>query len=105
MTRSLKKLLYGLLYIGLFLFIGFTFYSSTTAPAPSCTNGIRDQGEEGIDCGGPCAISCAILKLNPIRVIDGPYVFSAGGKTVLLAEAYNPNSDYGASVANYEFDL
>ncbi|RME52767.1 hypothetical protein D6783_03835, partial [Candidatus Woesearchaeota archaeon] len=23
-------------------------------PCPSCTDGVRNQGEEGVDCGGPC---------------------------------------------------
>jgi hypothetical protein len=26
---------------------------------PTCTDGIQDQGELGVDCGGPCAKECA----------------------------------------------
>jgi len=41
---------------------GGSFASSETTafclgggPAPTCTDGIQNQGETGIDCGGPCA--------------------------------------------------
>ncbi|MEM4330994.1 MAG: hypothetical protein QW273_03235 [Candidatus Pacearchaeota archaeon] len=27
-------------------------------PCPSCSDGIKNQGEEGIDCGGPCPLPC-----------------------------------------------
>jgi hypothetical protein len=27
-------------------------------PGPSCTNGARDEGENGIDCGGVCPVQC-----------------------------------------------
>jgi hypothetical protein len=26
--------------------------------APTCTDGIQDQGEQGVDCGGPCPNDC-----------------------------------------------
>jgi hypothetical protein len=30
------------------------FLSTITAPAPTCSDGIQNQGELGVDCGGPC---------------------------------------------------
>jgi len=39
--------------------------------APSCTDGIRNQGEENIDCGGPC---------NPCLVQCGNLFFDDGGE-------------------------
>lgn len=36
----------------------------TTAPTTSCFDSIKNQGEEGIDCGGPCD-PCAIKKEMP----------------------------------------
>jgi hypothetical protein len=45
----------ALLLAGVFLFPACT----TTAEAgPGCTNGARDDGEDGIDCGGVCAVKC-----------------------------------------------
>jgi len=31
-----------------------TSTTTTTIEIPTCSDGIRNQGEEGIDCGGPC---------------------------------------------------
>ncbi|MEA2750934.1 MAG: hypothetical protein QOI41_5077 [Myxococcales bacterium] len=42
--------------------LGFTLAACSTttdAPAgPSCTNGTKDDGEEGVDCGGVCPLKC-----------------------------------------------
>jgi hypothetical protein len=32
-----------------------TFTLNITTPQPTCSDGIQNQGETGIDCGGPCA--------------------------------------------------
>ena len=32
--------------------------SSNDASGPSCTNGLKDDGEEGLDCGGVCPTKC-----------------------------------------------
>lgn len=34
---------------------------STSTTTPSCTDGIQNQGEAGIDCGGPCSSCPGIL--------------------------------------------
>ena len=31
-------------------------------PCPTCSDGIKNQGEEGIDCGGPCPSQCPVEK-------------------------------------------
>ena len=30
------------------------------SPCPTCSDGIKNQGEEGVDCGGPCPWKCEI---------------------------------------------
>jgi hypothetical protein len=44
-------------------------------PCPTCSDGIKNQGEEGIDCGGPCPMLC------PIKV---PFFQSVFFKLLLL---------------------
>jgi len=34
---------------------GFCDPSSNTCEAPTCSDGFKNQGESGVDCGGPCA--------------------------------------------------
>ena len=45
----------ALLLVGLFV---APACSTSTADGPGCTNGARDEGEEGIDCGGICPSKC-----------------------------------------------
>lgn len=46
-----------------------------TCVAPTCSDGLRDQGETDIDCGGPCA-ACGFVKIKGTLVYeevdDGP---------------------------------
>jgi hypothetical protein len=44
------------------------------SPCPTCSDGIKNQGEEGIDCGGPCPWKCleekpSFKKLNILYII------------------------------------
>ena len=39
------------------------------APCPTCSDGIRNQGEEGIDCGGPCPFVCEVGQPNKLLTI------------------------------------
>ena len=36
-----------------------------TQPCPSCTDGIQNQGETAVDCGGPCDPCCDIFTISP----------------------------------------
>ena len=46
-----------------FLYSGCDKDDDSNDPAPSCGDGIQNQGETGIDCGGPCA-ACATIMCN-----------------------------------------
>ena len=39
---------------------------SPTTLVPTCSDNIKNQGEEGIDCGGPCSEECGICNLNDV---------------------------------------
>ena len=44
------------------------------APCATCSDGIRNQGEEGVDCGGPCPWKCEVeeplfKKINIIYIL------------------------------------
>lgn len=48
--------------LSVFIFFSFAIISCSkdedeeTTPEPSCSDGIQNQGEAGVDCGGPCAL-------------------------------------------------
>lgn len=71
---------------------------------PTCFDGRKNQGEEGIDCGGSCGKKCvgetknlAILWSRAIKTSDGIYDAAA------LAE--NPNIFAGIQSLSYKFKL
>ncbi|MFH1694184.1 MAG: hypothetical protein ABH880_00260 [Patescibacteria group bacterium] len=99
MMRSLKKLLYGLLYLSIFGGILTAVYFIYFNPKPSCEDGILNQNEEQIDCGGSC-ISC---EIKDFELSKGEInVFEVGkNKTTLVAIISNPNQNYVASKVRY----
>ena len=46
---------------GIFWYVAHSVYRP-----PSCTDGKKNQGEAGVDCGGPCARLCKVVSLPPI---------------------------------------
>lgn len=103
MSRGLKKFIYGIFYLCLIGVIIFGIYSKNTEKAPTCFDGIMNQGEQGIDCGGLCT-PCEIKNLRPIRT-DGPAkVFSLeNGRAIFFGAMINSNEGYIAEESRYEF--
>ena len=79
--------------------IYFLFFNPS---APSCTDGEQNQNEEGIDCGGPCALCEAEKKLEVLSQIIIP---TTDNNYDLAAKIKNPNYEWGADAINYQFDL
>jgi hypothetical protein len=71
---------------------------------PSCADGKRNQGESGVDCGGPCPKICEAALLKPI--IDWSRSFETDrGAYHALASVINPNTNFGARRLYYKFSL
>jgi len=104
MYRILKQVIYGAFYLAI---IGGAAYWLTLKLflPPSCTNGIKDQGETGIDCGGPC-MSCEIKTLAAPQVTTTVFFENFSRGTVdLAAQIKNPNPSWGIRHLGYEFIL
>ena len=73
-----------------------------TYKAPSCTDGLKNQGELGTDCGGPCSLLCKAHALDPIVHWQRAFKIK---DTVYNAVAYveNPNLDSGIEKIAYRF--
>jgi hypothetical protein len=76
-----------------------TFYH-----APSCTDNKQNQGEEGIDCGGPCSYLCTAGESAPyvefVRQLS-----PAPGRTDVIAYVENRNADVAAKGVKYTITL
>lgn len=73
-------------------------------PTASCQDNRRNQGEEGIDCGGPCA-SCALKNPQAVNVFWARFVSVREGSYDAVAEVKNPNIKLGAEEIEYEFQF
>lgn len=103
MSRPLKKLVYGVFYLALFGLILFGVYKVIFGAKPTCVDGMRNQKETGVDCGGPCG-SCDALSLKPFKVLAPIRIFHlSSGRVVFFAEVLNPNDSYLASQFIYRF--
>lgn len=101
MTRLQKRIniiLFYLLLIGTF---GATIYFMTK-PEMTCIDGIRNQGEEKIDCGGPCNPCKEKLQVKNLKVNSIERVGDGKGTEDVLIEIYNSNEKYGAKSFEYE---
>lgn len=102
MSRSTKQAIYGVCYLALLALVlwgGFRAF----VPGPSCSDGVLNQNEERVDCGGPCSPCAAQAEaLRPGEV----QVFSTeGGRTVFLVQVINPNAAYAAASFSYSFAM
>lgn len=78
-----------------------------SAPATTCFDGERNQGEQGTDCGGPCSEACPEVY-DPAELIVREAAFVPGGEEGVydvLGTVYNPNDELGASDITYVFRL
>ncbi len=101
---SNKQTIYGTAFVLVAAGIAVWAYQAFLKPAGSCTDGMRNQGEEKADCGGPCT-PCEIVELQPLRVTKEPNVLTSAGGNVALFEVLNPNRDYAARSAPYSLKI
>lgn len=98
--RQLTVLALILLVVGGVGFLAFR----VALPEASCEDNRRNQGEEGVDCGGPC-VSCALRQSKPIEVFWARFVKVRENTYDVAAEIRNPNIKLGASAFDFEFKL
>ena len=101
--RTTKQFIIALIFIFILSGIGFLVYY-LSQPAPSCSDGIQNQSEEEIDCGGPCP-SCQLVYIKDIEVLWTKAIVSQGNFYDLAAQIKNPNQNYGSGLIPYQFEL
>jgi hypothetical protein len=100
-----RKLLY--LFIIFMIFgtpLSYYVYKKMQHP-PSCSDGIMNQNETGVDCGGICRIACFNnVKASPDIQWSRAY-YVAHGIYNLVAYIQNPNVDYVSQPVKYKFSV
>lgn len=85
--RFVILLILGAIIVAFLSVLGIaTFYE-----APTCADSIQNQGEAGIDCGGPCAYLCT-EQAQPPTVLYTKALNYGGGRTDVIASVENRNA-------------
>ncbi len=104
MKRTFKHLVYGLFYLVIFGAIFYGAYSVFFKTAPSCFNGVKDPGEQGIDCGGVCSNFCLPSGLSDIETSGQAQIFHPATSSIsVMAEVQNKNADFAVQDLPYKF--
>jgi hypothetical protein len=81
-----------------------TVFIATLSKAPSCADGVQNQGEAGVDCGGPCPYLCSALEQSP-TVLFTKAIPNGAGRTDIVASVENKNADAAAKNVPYKITL
>jgi len=102
--RIIKRLVIIFVYLVIFSLIGTgSYYLFRTKP--TCTDKIQNQGEAGMDCGGPCVPCKEIPQAEDLQVVEKTIVPGEAGKYDALVKITNPNSQFGVAKLDYSFNL
>ena len=98
--RFIILLILGLVAAAFITMIGIaTFYKT-----PTCTDGVQNQDETGIDCGGSCTYLCTADTLAPTVLFTQAFPGSEGNTNV-VAEVENKNATAAAKNVPYRITL
>ncbi len=100
-ARDIKRNLVLLIFAALLgaVICGIYFFLK---PQATCDDGIKNQLEEKIDCGGPCSPCEETFEIQELSVKKIEWVDTATDKFDVVATIENPNSFFGASILRYK---
>lgn len=100
MNRLAKQLIIGGIFLAI-VGVPAWFLYRTLVPAATCSDGIQNGAEEGVDCG---AAVCGVLCPPPVQALNvqKPQIFITGTSSFdVLVRIDNPNIAYGVSRVDY----
>ena len=102
--RLRKQIIIAFVFLGIFSLIGGGIYL-THRSEPTCFDNKRNQGEEDVDCGGPC-ILCELKYNPPLSLADTPtLLMNQNNKVDILFKITNSNLEWGAQKFSYKVSL
>jgi len=102
--RLKKQIIYGLIIFLIFFLISFFIFLKIRGPViATCFDGKKNQGEEEIDCGGPC-LPCEIKYAEPLKIYPIKYLLYSNSIDIVgLLE--NPNKNLALKKIKYYFEI
>lgn len=98
--RFLKQLIFGIIYLVIFVAIGYGIYAWIRVE-PTCFDGVQNGQEEGVDCG---TIACGKLcepQILPLQILSSKIIQVGDGDYDFVADVFNPNTAYGSGRVAY----
>lgn len=94
-------LLAWIIFFGSIVYILYLIFS----PAATCTDGIKNQAEKGVDCGGTCAPCLDESQTKDITIKEVGVALGGNDTYDVASKITNPNDVFGASSFHYVFTL
>ncbi len=102
--RARRQLIIALIVLIPITYVGYRVVASFLSSPPTCFDRRQNQGEHGIDCGGPCA-PCEAANPKSVQVFSTRGVLVRPNVYDLVAHIENPNEFLSADNVRYEFTL
>src|SRR5665213_1493502 len=100
-----RKATYTISFLFIVLIILSTAAFFLFRTTPTCHDGVQNQGEQGIDCGGPCTTLCRAQYSDPAILWTRWSKVTASGTYSVLMYGENPNIGIGAYNVPYTMTL
>ncbi len=103
-SRNRKRIILGIVILALLVLVGGPAYL-IFHQTPTCSDGVKNGDETGIDCGGSCRKLCTVESL-PLIIKGDPRVIRVRGneyEVVAVLENSNLNAEIGR--ARYRFQI
>lgn len=100
--RAIKRIIIIIIYLLIFTAVATAVYF-LIREKPTCNDQKKNQGEEKVDCGGPCAKCETIPEIKNIKVLEKKLVPAGPERYDTLVKVENPNSLFG--ISNFEYSI
>ena len=105
MSWAARRRFFILLIIGIVAAAFFVIVLIATAyKTPSCSDGVQNQDEQGVDCGGSCSYLCTALQ-EPPTVLFTQVLGNGAGRADIVAMVRNKNASAAARNVPYRVML
>src|SRR4051812_17152322 len=103
MDWSTRKKLgcFGMIAVVVAIILAYFIYQNFIKTVPTCFDGIKNQNERGIDCGGVCTLVCP-MDVKSIVPIWSRVFHTAGDVYSVVSYVENQNQDAGVKQIDYE---
>lgn len=99
-----RRFIYGGSFLFFLLVISGLIFWQIIYEAPTCTDGLWNGEEKGIDCGGSCKNLCTVDTLTPVTLWAKTFNITSDVYTA-VAYVQNPNITSKNPKANYKFTV